>query len=187
MRMKNLYNCSTDVIFNRCRMLKSKSLEISPGEEKHKSKAQDLEDEKKKLKEFEKAMNKSKISRKDSDSDSMNSPKSEFIRTNSSASTSSDQPGSPKTRASKRMSVIDLKALKKAERDKLSISMPADDSKVQTQKQPATSTPEIHVTDNTDHCVALRKRSTSANTALPVPAFSVRNSRSKVLSKLFLI
>jgi hypothetical protein len=158
-------------------MLKSKSLEISPAEEKHKSKAQDLEDEKKKLKEFEKSMNnKSKITRKDSDSDSM--PKSEFIRTNSNPSAASDQPGSPKSRSSKRMSVvIDMKALKKAEREKLSSSMSvADDSKVQTQKPSASSrTPEIHVTDNTDPFVASRKRSTSANTALPLPAFTVRN------------
>lgn len=154
-------------------MLKSKSLEIGASEEKHKSKAQDLEEEKKMLKEFEKTM-KAKISRKDSDSDSM--PKSDFIRTNSNSSANSDQPSSPKnSRTSKRMSVIDLKALKKAEKERLSSSMSvADDSKISTQKSTSSSrTPDIYISDNADPSAASRKRSTSANTALPVPAANV--------------
>ncbi len=118
-----------DIIAAYCplSLLKSKSLDISSNEDRIKSKTQAMEDEKKELKEFEKAMNRSKISRKDSDSDSMGLPKDRA----SGGSATSDQPTSPKGRSVKRTSVRDLKALKK---EKLVSSLPADDSRVQTQK-----------------------------------------------------
>ena len=119
-------------------MLKSKSLEISPNVDEIHPKTQEMEDEKKELKEFERAMNRSKIKRKDSDSDSMGSPKDLFIRA-SGGSTTSDHPSSPKFRAVKQMSVRDLKSPK---REKLSSSLPVDDSK--TQSQVSTAAPGMH-------------------------------------------